>query len=141
MRHPFSLALLTCLMSEMLAAAMPSLLLARQSCDSDSWICPDWGGLWGVLEGVSRYLLPSSSQDNSGAQGPPTPDDGEMYPGDRESENREEPSKIPSTEPAIEIDILSPSKSKQCDVSSGSVTVSVSHLEASCLAKCPRNKF
>lgn len=128
MRHPFSLALLTCLILDKSAAAIPNLLLARQSCDSESWICPDWGGLWGVLEGVSQYLLPPSSQDNSGAQGLPIPDDGQVYPGDRESGNREEPSKMPSTEPAIEFNVFSPSDRKQCDVSSGSGTDSVSHL-------------
>lgn len=131
MRHPFSLALLTCLIGDILSAAMPNLLLARQSCDSESWVCPDWGWLWGVFEGVSPYLLPSSPQDSSGGQLPPSPDDGQAYPGNRESENQEEPRKIPSTEPAIEIDVLSPSDRKQCDALSGSGTVLVSHFQAS----------
>lgn len=129
MRHPSRLALLTCLMPNKLAAAMPNLLLARQSCDSESWICPDWGGLWSVLEGDSQYLLPSSSQDNSGAQGPPISSDGQVYPGDRESGDREEPSKIPSTEPAIEVNVLSPSYRQSCDVSTESGVVSVSHFK------------
>ena len=125
MKHHCRLALFICLISDKLAAATPKLLLARQSCDSDSWICPDWGGLWGVLEEVSQYLLPSS--EDSGAQAPPIPDDGQVYPGDQEGGNREEPSRIPSVEPAIEINVLGPSDRQQCDVSSGSEFVSVSH--------------
>lgn len=127
MRHPCRLALIICLISDRSAAAfpaMPKLLLARQSCDSDSWICPDWGGLWGVLEGVSQYILPLPQ--DSGAQAPPTSDDGQVYPKDQESGNRVQPSRVPSMEPAIEIDVLSPSR-QQCDAWSGSEFVPVSH--------------
>lgn len=128
MRHHFRLALLTCLTPDKLAAALPNLLLARQSCDSESWICPDWGELGGVLEGVSQYLPPSSSQENSGAQGPPTSGVDQVYPGDRESGNPEEPSKILSTEPAIDINVLSPSYRQSCDVSTESGVISVSQF-------------
>lgn len=106
---------------------MPKILLLRQTCDSDSWICPDWGGLWGVLEGVSQYLLPSS-QDSGNHQAPPIPDDGQVYPGDQGSENQEETNRTPSIEPAIEINVLGPSDQQQCEGVSGPEFVSVSHI-------------
>lgn len=125
MRHPCRLALLICLIFDKLAAATPKILLARQSCDSDSWICPAWDGLWGVLEGVSQYILPSPQ--DSGAQTPPTTDDGQIYRGDPESGNREQPSRTPSLDPAIEINVWGSLDRQPCDVSSGSEFVSVSH--------------
>lgn len=126
MRHHCRLALLICLILDKLAAAMPKLLLARQFCDSNSWICPALGGLWGVLEGVSQYLYLLPSSQDSGVQAPPIPDDGQLYLGDQESGNREKPSRIPSMEPAIEINVFGPSDRQQCDMSSGSEFVSVS---------------
>lgn len=102
------------------------MLLVRQSCDSDSWICPDWDGLWGVFEGVSQYLLPSSQY--SGNQASPAPDDdGQVYAGEQESENQKETNQTPSIEPAIEINVLGSSDQQQCEGFSGSEFVSVSH--------------
>lgn len=126
MRHHCRLALLICLVFDKLAAAIPKLLIARQSCDSDSWICPDWDGLWGILEGVSQYILPSPQ--DSDAQTPPTTDDGQIYRGDPESGNRKQPSRTPTLEPAIEINVWGSPDRQQCDVSSGSEFVSVSHI-------------
>lgn len=125
--HHGRLALLICLISDRkFAASMPNMLLVRQSCDSDSWICPDWDGLWGVLEGVSQYLLPSSQ--GRGDQAPTIPDVGQVYPEDQQSGNRKETNRTPSIEPAIEINVLGASdQQQQCEGLSGSEFVSVSH--------------